>query len=195
MLPHCCIREHFFSASNVLLQFAPVISIHVEVHGRCRNPMQARLLQLASWSRAAESRADDSRHRPRNRCCMPRTRGSLCFAFGSGTADHRLSEQTKREETERQYIRLGGVRNPLCWATGASCIHALMPWPPSAAKPVDSADMLACHTNQTRVNQYHTSKAGSRRPHTFTSYSGSTRSLFGMPAFVRQCHIQQIYLS
>ena len=93
------------------------------------------------------------------------TRGSLCFAFGSGTVDHRLSEQTKREETERQYIRLGGVRNPLCWATGASCIHAggtLMPWPPSPAKPVDSADMLAaCHTSHTRVNQYHTNGSGS----------------------------------
>ena len=91
------------------------------------------------------------------------------------------------------YIRLGGVRNPLCWATGSSCIHALChfdavpsQWSQQSKAKQSKAkqskakqsqwtarmDMLAaCHTiSHTRVDQYHTSHTRVNQYHTSGSW-------------------------
>ena len=93
-------------------------------------------------------------------------------AFGSGTADHRFSEQTKQTEEERQVQHPIGrrreVASEILFVGQQQGRHAFMQlcWWHSGglpAKPLDGADMLCgslvCHIGtlaQARVNQYHT---------------------------------------
>ena len=78
--------------------------------------------------------------------------GALCFAaFGSGTADHRFSEQTKQTEEERQVQHPIGrrreVASEILFVGQQQGRHAFMQlcWWHSGglpAQPLDGADML-----------------------------------------------------